>query len=128
MVNGKSERVPCPQPIHVPQPIHIPQPYPVHVPIQMPMQQEQCCTVQSPRMCSTQGSQWQCGHRQSQRCGSFCSDGNIMLRKRRSTYKAGMLIMAPKVTYKKLKPSKNINCFGCLAKDYKNCTPECYVS
>lgn len=54
-----------------------------------------CCVVVSPRKCVQTGDQWDCTHRETQRCGSFCTRPKIYLIPRRTEYRRPVLVMRP---------------------------------
>lgn len=54
-----------------------------------------CCVVVSPRKCVQHGTQWDCAHRETTRCGGFCTSPKIYLIPRRNTYRDNVLVMRP---------------------------------
>lgn len=54
-----------------------------------------CCVVVSPRKCVRLDAEWDCTHRETQRCGSFCTSPKIYLIPRRNAYRDNVLVMRP---------------------------------
>lgn len=90
---------------------------------------EKCCTVVTPRVCENQNNQWECGHREYNACGHFCTNDYVHLKSAHPMYKHGILSMPPP-TYSTKVNRRNYpvtNCNGCVEGRY-DCSPECYVS
>lgn len=90
---------------------------------------EKCCTVVSPRVCENRQGNWECGHREYQRCGSMCVQDTIHLKASRPMYHDHQLVMPPPQYGMRVnrRHGGRVNCYGCLNGRY-NCSPECYVS
>lgn len=90
---------------------------------------DNCCTVVTPRVCERQNDNWECGHREYQRCGAMCVQDTIHLKASRPMYNGNMLVMPPPQYGMRVhrRQESNVNCFGCLNGRY-DCSPECFVS
>lgn len=90
---------------------------------------EKCCTVVTPRVCENNNGDWDCGHREYERCGSMCVQDTIHLKASRPMYHGQMLVMPPPQYGMRVnrRQEERVNCFGCLNGRY-DCSPECFVS
>lgn len=93
------------------------------------VEEKKCCTVVTPRVCENHQGDWQCGHREYERCGPMCVQDVIHLKASRPIYRDQMLVMPPPRYGMRVHPRHNehVNCYGCLNGRY-DCSPECYVS
>lgn len=93
------------------------------------VEEKKCCTVVTPRICENRQGDWQCGHREYQRCGSMCSQDVIHLKASRPSYRGQMLVMPPPQYGMRVnrRHEERVNCYGCLNGRY-DCSPECFVS
>lgn len=56
-----------------------------------------CCEVVSPRICSKRRNDWQCYHRKTQQCGSFCTNPKIYLKPPQPVYQPSYMVMQPMI-------------------------------